>query len=450
MSTTIKQAMSQYDWFLNKSKLDYKQYQYDGVKWAVENELNLCSEFNVHGGIISDEMGLGKTMIMIGLLFANCISKTLIVLPNSLIQQWYSEIYRTTGYKPIIYHGIGKKTISVADIEKSHIVLTSYSTVAILKRNIETQKGKCLLHQIQWNRLVFDEAHHLRNRNGRYYGARLLKSKIRWFISGTPIQNNMKDFYSLCSLLRLPASFYTDIEQRSELLKRYMLKRTKVDVNIHISELNKNNKIVLWANEKEKQIAEHIHNELKLTDSKLKFIQYAQKMCILPKMVLGKFGSISIHDLLLNESSKLNFVMKTVIERKNNNAGKIVFCQFYAEIDLLLCQFKLAGFHITNIDGRVNLAERTKRLNNKYDILIIQLQTGCEGLNLQKNYSEVYFVSPTWNPAIELQAIARCHRLGQTKDVHVFKFEMDEFSTELQTMDHYINEVQIKKRLLYL
>ena len=67
---------------------------------------------------------------------------------------------------------------------------------------------------------------------------------------------------------------------------------------------------------------------------------------------------------------------------------------------------------------------RTKCLTDKHLVLIIQIQTGCEGLNLQENYSEIYLVSPNWNPCIEDQAIGRCHRIGQKKEVSVYKFEM--------------------------
>jgi hypothetical protein len=92
-----------------------------------------------------------------------------------------------------------------------------------------------------------------------------------------------------------------------------------------------------------------------------------------------------------------------------------------------------------------------KKLLLKVDILILQIQTGCEGLNLQENYSEIYFVSPHWNPAIEDQAIARCHRIGQTKPVYVERFEMSNFPEEEnniipRTVDNYVYSIQDFKR----
>jgi len=79
------------------------------------------------------------------------------------------------------------------------------------------------------------------------------------------------------------------------------------------------------------------------------------------------------------------------------------------------------------LDGRLRVGERKKCLSelHLYSILIIQIQTGCEGLNLQEYFNEIYFVSPNWNPCVEDQAIARCYRLGQKKKVFVYKFIMN-------------------------
>ena len=81
------------------------------------------------------------------------------------------------------------------------------------------------------------------------------------------------------------------------------------------------------------------------------------------------------------------------------------------------------------------------------DAIILQIQTGCEGLNLQENYSEIYFVSPHWNPAVEDQAVARCHRFGQLKPVYVFRFIMKATSDiDGNTLDQYCVKTQMKKR----
>jgi len=428
--------------FIQKSGLDFKQYQYDGVKWAIENEQSkrkdqdkLISHDRIRGGFIADEMGLGKTITLLGMIFANFMMKTLIVLPNSLIEQWAAEIFRLTGYKPLIYHGPGKKKITVSDLEKSIIVLTTYSAVALNKKQQEKISPLSLLHCIKWNRVAFDEAHHLRNANSRYIGARLLQTSIRWLISGTPIQNKQKDFYLLCSVLGLPRSYYTEKENIGEFFQLYVLHRTKKEVGIIIPGLSEKKEIVSWKTEEERKMSFAIHNELKSSGTdKLRTILLAQKICTLPTLLTVNVskeqneGTSQIKLLKSLSTSKMDAVIETILERKGNGAGKIIFCRFIAEIDEVMKRLQIGGMScVANLDGRVKKKkDKIGRLNDKYEALVVQIQTGCEGLNLQKNYSEVYFVSPNWNPAVEAQAVARCHRIGQELPVFVFRFEMDE------------------------
>ena len=188
--------MDKFRWFIQKSGVQYKQHQFDGVKWALHNETR--NDLKCHGGFIADEMGLGKTITTIGLLISNFKFRTLIVLPNMLIQQWVHEIFRTTGHKPLVFYGPAKKIITLKELEKAPIVITSYATIAISPKDLDT---KSLLHQVKWNRVIFDEAHHLRNKNSRYMGAKILASPIKWLISGSPSQTEGQDFLKLCSVV---------------------------------------------------------------------------------------------------------------------------------------------------------------------------------------------------------------------------------------------------------
>ena len=99
------------------------------------------------------------------------------------------------------------------------------------------------------------------------------------------------------------------------------------------------------------------------------------------------------------------------------------------------------------IDGRITKRQRKLILDDVLDVLILQIKTGNEGLNLQQ-YNEVYFVTPDWNPQTEEQAIARCHRIGQKKDVHVFRFVMDSFDEDntSSNIEMYSESVQERKR----
>jgi hypothetical protein len=107
-----------------------------------------------------------------------------------------------------------------------------------------------------------------------------------------------------------------------------------------------------------------------------------------------------------------------------------VFCHFRGEIDYIQSRLTTAfpSLVVRYLDGRTKENERRQILapDAQVDVLILQIQTCCEGLNLQQ-FSEVYFVSPDWNPSVEDQAIARCHRFGQTEPVVVFRFVMAPF-----------------------
>ena len=90
--------------YLDRTKMDYKDYQYEGVKWTLTNELCEDPPCGVRGGFIADEMGLGKTILMIGTFAAHLLPHTLIVLPPVLIDQWVLQIKRTTGHDAFVYH----------------------------------------------------------------------------------------------------------------------------------------------------------------------------------------------------------------------------------------------------------------------------------------------------------------------------------------------------------
>jgi len=116
--------MERFHWFVKKAGIQYKQHQYDGVQWCLQNELGKGKAEGtvgkaegtvgkVRGGIIADEMGLGKTITAIALLLTNFMTKTLIVLPNVLIAQWVFEIQRTTGHTPLVFYGAEKKNDNI-------------------------------------------------------------------------------------------------------------------------------------------------------------------------------------------------------------------------------------------------------------------------------------------------------------------------------------------------
>ena len=504
----IDSGMDVFNKYIDKSGMDKKSYQYDGVKWLLQNELD------GFGGFVADEMGLGKTIMMIGLCLANFMHnrKTLIVLPPVLIEQWYKQIYKTTRHKCTVYHGKNKKIIDknanaalVGDshgeglepFANSHIVLCSYDAISLFRKKNSKKNKKSgggggggggdnddsgdnkqsnkriensLLHRVKWGRIIFDEAHHLRNKNTtRYVGAKMLDSDIKWLVTGTPVQNRKQDFYALCSLINLQASYYTDPANFSELASKFILKRTKKEVGIDLLDTLQKKNIVAWKSEAELRFSQEIHSLIHFTNVKMRESQgegqgesqnvgnvsqgllplllKARQSCIYPKMVKGRGGE--------NHTSKLDSVVDAILDRKNNGNGKLVFCHFKEEMNEIAARLRReggeeGGLNVGILDGKITRVARNKLLNEKKDVLILQIQTGCEGLNLQDNYSEVYFVSPHWNPYVEDQAVARCHRIGQKKPVFVWRFEMDGFDstqfTGAKNLEEYVVDIQNMKR----
>ena len=474
MALNYNSQMEMFKKYLNHSNMEHKQYQYEGVRWCLNNELRDNPPCNVRGGFIADEMGLGKTILMIGLMYCNYLPHTLIILPPVLIDQWCIQIYRTTGHRVLVYHGEDKKTINLDQLLSAKIVIATYAAVTISKEQIK-RKNLGLLHKVKWSRIIFDEAHHLRNsKTNRYFGARILRSNIRWLVSGTPIQNKKEDFYGLCAQLRMPANFYTDSKNLILLATSFILKRTKKNIGMYITDINIQNNVVQWLSSKEKALSEELHSGLSFSNVSadkwvgkpivtafrqkgiLNLMLRAKQSCIYPKLMiknLKEMANYSSYKEAFEYNSKLTAVINSIIDRKNNNNGKLIFCHFREEIDEIATKLRQAGItKVATFDGRTTNAKRFQILNDKNDVLILQIQTVCEGLNLQENYNEIYFVSPHWNPAVEQQAIARCHRIGQTKPVFVQRFQMSSFVTEndnpTKTIDKYVKDVQEGKRIV--
>lgn len=464
IETIVEERMQRFVKLIDTAKLDHKPYQYNGVEWCLRNEIRPNPIANIRGGFIADEMGLGKTITIIGLMYANFLPHTLIVVPPILIHQWSKEIYRITGHTPVVYYGGSKHLITLDVLQAAPIVLTTYKTLTM---------RTCILQQMCWNRVVHDEAHHLRNQNTtRYKGAKALRCRIRWIVSGTPIQNSSKDFFNLCKLIGFSSMFLGDEENHKNIIKHFVLRRTKKSVGIHLPDIIEHNIVVPWSNYREKNLVEDVHSLIPNISrvnhhdrdfsgiSTIVAMLRTKQTCILPSLIenaLDKlFGHEAAHQMRANikqYSAKLDCIIDTISERKNNGKGKIVFCHYRSEIDFIYQ--KLNSLGIQNIyiyDGRNSGSKTMQTILDNAFIVLLQIQTGCEGLNLQEKFSEVYFTSPHWNPFVEDQAVARCHRVGQKNNVEVFKFVMDGFgyNQELQmdtfTLEKYIHTIHDKKR----
>lgn len=460
---------TEFNSYLKRNNYLGKEHQKDGIRWCKKIEIEgvELNKKKIRGGILGDEMGLGKTAQMIGLILENFKLNTLIIVPRGLLEQWEETIKKTLNHVPLVYHGQNKKEIDLEKMKKSAIVLSTYGTMSQYNKE---KKRYGLLQEMNWDRVIFDEAHHLRNRTTKSNkGGKKLKAMHKWLVTGTPIQNGVKDFYGLCEVLGLSEDYYT--RNVEEIAEKIYLKRTKKDINLELPNVKQKKVMVNWESKEEREFSEDIHSLLNFSKIKEKrennvfqksgmhhfaLLHKARQTCIDTSLMeenLEKMKDLHLIDKKLdvkqieNYKSKINAVCRKIVKNKDNKNKKLVFCHFTNEINKIVEIARLHDINVRIFNGSTSIEERKNILKDEeIDMLVLQINTGCEGLNLQR-FNEIYFVSAHWNPAVEQQAIARCHRMGQEKEVIVYNFEMKAFDERCHTrnLDGYISGVQKRK-----
>ena len=367
------------------------------------------------------------------------------------------------------------------------------------------------------DRVIFDEAHHLRNKMSRVFKGAMKVVSVTgatrrpsvWIVTGTPIQNKISDLKSLCYILGFRMCDLISEEKRRQIRDEYVLRRTKVSVGMvagvdagggdadadadmaccapRLQSLAHYKSNVPWSSENECDLSREIHRKARDTTDRaerLKLYTRMRQMCVWPSLLTragdaGDAGgddddarhglSLDEFQIAVSKQSKMDRVVETMMAEAGKGRKSIVFCHFRREMtqlrDMLLRAGAVVG-DVSIIDGSVTAKERGRILAAEPTVLILQIRTCSEGLNLQ-SYSDVYFVSPHWNPCVEDQAIARCYRMGQTSQVRVFRFYMSDFVAErsgavdtveevdavvagecISTLDHKCEEIQERKRVL--
>ena len=503
----IRKPIKIEDVFNHVSKSGYPllDYQKEGIKWMLEKEKKgtPIPGRSIFGGLLCDEPGLGKTIQTVSTLYGNPKNKTLIILPNSLINQWKTVIETILPKKKIYIYYDKDRCSTVRELLnlKFDILITTPGMIYKKKSKSMNPSMDChtILHYYgNWDRIIFDEAHSIRNSRSKISKMVYdLKSDIKWGLTGTPIQNGNRDLYSLYKFLDVPKD-YLDKECLIHLNKLLLLRRTKKILENEIQALNipkliEYDHILEYETESERKAYKIIQKTIEQEYNDIvEDEDLAENLKVLAFFeLLIRLRQASIHPkIAINSLSKkfgktINIYAEhsTKIETISNMISKsenlcLVFCQFREEMTLMeeslkskniiSCQYHggldvrskdkiLNEFSNTNInDEEIHKSLSKKGLTkqiidiiidkiNKPKVLIIQINAGGVGLNLQQ-FSEVYFTIPDWNPANEIQAIARAHRLGQDKPVIVNRFLMFDQKEEFSTIDQRITKIQRFKR----
>jgi len=471
---------------LSKADIVLHKWQVEGVRWMLNRE----QDFRCRGGFLFDDMGLGKTLETISVMIGNRVNKTLLIVPAPLINQWKDAIMKVLPNVPILLHHGSCRLTSTLELSKLDrlIVLTSYDLTYGRGLNIST-----ILHGIEWDRLICDECHLLRNEKcKRSIGIKKLTATIRWGLTGTPVHNGERDFVNLFRWYGYRYDYiYKNLKRFTD---EYTLRRTKsmysdslkipgLDVKIH--ELD-------FDSDEEREFYRRVKGEVTKEFLRLKSMRFNMKAifelllrlrqtCIYPQLVINGYNK-KYQTNIERWSGSVTKIQKLadMIQKQDGNEKTLVFSYFKDEMRLIREYLSKLGFNAIIIDGSVSISERANiirdscitKLENHLlfsgknglpvlpkhlidnilgftrpiDVLILQINAGSTGLNLQM-FNHIYFTSPCWNPAIEDQAICRAYRLGQQKKVFVHKLVMkDKKDEEFKTIEERILNIQNKKR----
>ncbi len=415
-----------------------RPYQTEGYSWlAFLRELEL-------GGILADDMGLGKTVQALALLVerhcgARSERPSLIVAPTSVAANWIAEAARFAPSLRVANLGTTARKARATVAERISGVDVAITTYAVLRLDEDEFAGT------DWDCVIYDEAQFVKNHQSKgHRSARKLSARAKFALTGTPLENNLMELWSILSLVtpgllgpaqHFKAMYQTPIEHggNSEALARLrrrtrpiMLRRTKDEV---IAELpGKSEQVVeLPLAPQHKRVYDlHLQRERQRI---LGLLEDFRENRISIFSSLTKLRQLSIDASLVDPeaysgitSAKLEFLVESLEEITAEGHRALVFSQFTSFLAKIRAALELRGMRHLYLDGATR--KRGKLLeefaSGDVPVFLISLKAGGFGLNLTAA-DYVYLVDPWWNPAAESQAVDRAHRIGQTRGVMVYR-----------------------------
>lgn len=446
---------------------ELRDYQLKGVRWLIslfQNGMN---------GILADEMGLGKTVQTIGFLsfiFSRGIKGPFLVLaPLSTLPNWKSEFDKWCPAMPtLLYHGNKDER---AEMRDQHLRSVSSENVPIILTSYEIfMRDKSMLTKMRYKYLVVDEGHRLKN-----FDCKLIKrikeisADNKLLLTGTPLQNQLTELWSLLNFLAPDVfanlgefqSWFSFSEhvgnddskvieaQRKEglvsklhrIISPYLLRREKKDVEYA---LPKKKEIVLYAQLAEEQrklmqayIDGTIESELQQRSRNgnnaairglNNELMQLRKVCNHPDLLTSQFDQepeFPSSETLMEQCGKLQLLERVLTRLRNNKHKVLIFSQMSRMLDLLEHVLDERGWGCCRIDGTVAMSDRQEQIRSFNEdentfVFLLTTRAGGLGLNLMAADTAILYDSD-FNPHADLQAMDRCHRIGQQKPVHVYR-----------------------------
>lgn len=430
---------------------EMRDYQVAGLNWLISLHENGIS------GILADEMGLGKTLQTISFIgylrFLKGINGPhLVAVPKSTLDNWNREFARwipevnvlvLQGAKEERHQLINERLVD----EKFDVCITSYEMIL---------REKSHLKKFAWEYIIIDEAHRIKNEESSLAQIiRIFNSRNRLLITGTPLQNNLHELWALLNFL-LPDVFGdaeafdqwfnnqdadqdTVVQQLHRVLRPFLLRRVKADVeksllpkkevNLYVgmSEMQ----VKWYRNILEKDI-DAVNGAAGNKESKtrlLNIVMQLRKCCNHPYLFDGAEPGppYTTDEHLVDNAAKMVMLDKLLTKMKAQGSRVLIFSQMSRVLDILEDYSVMRQYKYCRIDGSTAHEDRIAAIDdyNKPDsekfLFLLTTRAGGLGINLTSADIVVLFDSD-WNPQADLQAMDRAHRIGQTKQVMVFRF----------------------------
>lgn len=426
---------------------ELRPYQKEGFKWI--NEITDLG----FGGVLADDMGLGKTLQIIAFLLSQKKSKSIVVVPTSVIYNWMDEFEKfAPSIKIGLVHGSKFKRDKVLrdfkrglgiKIEEDNLKEKSYEKYDVLLTTYGTLKNDEKAYEnLSFDYCIIDEAQNIKNPAAQAtLSVKNIKSRCNIALTGTPIENNLMELWSIFDFV-MPGYLFTkdrfrerfildesNLSELKSLITPFILRRLKEDVLSELPEkLEK--KYLVEMKGKQKQLysfyVKAIKNQLNENKSseksgrdKINLFAYLTKLreiCLDPSLVVPDYTG---------GSSKLTVVKEIVKDASESGKKILLFSQFTSVLKKIEEDFKKEDISYLYLDGGTSAKDRVERVkkfneDSNIKVFLISLKAGGVGLNLTSASVVIHF-DPWWNPAVEDQATDRAHRFGQENKVEVIK-----------------------------